>query len=179
MTDDSGRAASPKEWDAATYHRVADPQFNWGVRVLERLPLAGDETVIDAGCGSGRLTELLLERLPRGRVIALDRSSNMLEAVRGRLLPRHAGRLELMEADLGALSLEGVADAVFSTATFHWVLDHRALFGGLRRALRPGGRLVAQCGGAGNLDRFLARTEALCAEEPYRRWFQDWTRPHL
>lgn len=75
---------APGDWNATKYDRVADPQTRWGAEVLERLPLAGDETVLDAGCGTGRVTELLLARLPRGRVVALDFSSAMLAQARGR-----------------------------------------------------------------------------------------------
>jgi trans-aconitate 2-methyltransferase len=156
----SERAAP--EWDAATYHRVSEPQFEWGLKVLARLPLAGDETVMDAGCGTGRLTSLLLERLPRGRVIAVDQSANMLATAREFLGRRFPGQVEFIETDLTALDLDRACDAVFSTATFHWVLDHERLFARLFRALRPRGRLVAQCGGGENLRRFLDRALALC-----------------
>lgn len=146
------RYASPVtgEWDAPTYDRVADPQTGWGAAVLDRLPLAGDERVLDAGCGSGRVTEMLLARLPRGRVVALDASATMLEEARRRLA-RHGDRVEFVQADLARpLPIEPV-DAVLSTATFHWVTDHDALFRNLAAVIRPGGRLVAQCGGAGNI----------------------------
>ena len=63
-----------RDWDARTYDRVADPMTRWGMGTLARLPLAGDERVMDAGCGTGRVTEQLAERLPRGRVVALDGS---------------------------------------------------------------------------------------------------------
>jgi trans-aconitate 2-methyltransferase len=123
----------------------------WGAAVLDRLPLAGDERVLDAGCGSGRVTELLAERLPRGRVVALDGSSSMIETARQRLAP-FADRIEYLVADLGEpLPLDAPVDAVFSTATFHWVLDHDALLANLAAVLRPGGWLVAQCGGVGNI----------------------------
>ena len=145
--------SAPRDWDAATYDRVADPQARWGGAVLERLPLVGDERVLDAGCGTGRVTELLLERLPRGRVVALDASPAMVEQARRRLA-RSDGRVEFVVADLGRpLTLPGgePVDAVLSTATFHWVPDHDALFRNLAAVIRPGGRLVAQCGGAGNI----------------------------
>ena len=139
------------EWDAPTYDRVANPQTGWGAAVLDRLPLSGDERVLDAGCGSGRVTEMLLERLPRGRVVALDASGAMLEEARRRLV-RHADRVEFVQADLaGPLPVAPPVDAVLSTATFHWVLDHDALFRNLAAVMRPAGRLVAQCGGAGNI----------------------------
>jgi trans-aconitate 2-methyltransferase len=143
----------PRDWDGGTYDRVADPMTRWGTAVLDRLPLAGDERVLDAGCGSGRVTEQLLERLQHGRVVALDGSPSMIEAARERLA-RFGDRVEYVVADLGRpLPIEGAVDAVLSTATFHWVSDHDALFRNLAAVLRPGGWLVAQCGGVGNIAR--------------------------
>ena len=143
--------AQPRAWDARTYDRVADPQTRWGRLVLDRLPLDGRERVLDAGCGSGRVTELLAARLPRGRVVALDASAAMIDAARSRLAP-FGDRIEYVVADLGRpLPLAEPVDAILSTATFHWVPDHDALFTNLAAVLRPGGRLVAQCGGIGNI----------------------------
>lgn len=120
--------------------------------MLERLRLTGDEVVLDAGCGTGRVTELLLQRLPRGRVVALDASKRMLEEA-SRNLAGYGRRVEFVEADLGQpLSLSESVDAIFSTATLHWVPDHDRLFQNLASVVRPGGQLVAQYGGAGNLD---------------------------
>jgi len=142
---------TPRDWDAQTYDRVAEPQTRWGRAVLDRLPLGGDERVLDAGCGSGRVTQLLAERLPGGHVVALDASAAMVEAARQRLAP-FGDRVEFVVADLGvALPLVEPVNAILSTATFHWVPDHDALFANLAAVLRPDGRLVAQCGGAGNI----------------------------
>ena len=149
----------PRDWDAATYDRVADPMARWGVAVLDRLPLAGDETVLDAGCGSGRVTEQLAERLPRGRVIALDGSPSMVDQARQRL-GRFGDRVEYVVADLMEPIPVRQVDAILSTATFHWVPDHPRLFRNLAVVLRPGGRLAAQCGGEGN----IARVRAVVAE---------------
>ena len=123
----------------------------------------GDETVLDAGCGSGRVTEALLERLPRGRVIAADGSAEMVEAARERL----GDGVELIHADLLELELDEEVDAVFSNAVFHWISDHGALFERLAATLRPGGRLEAQCGGEGNVARFYAVAAEVAAEEPF------------
>ncbi len=138
------------------YDRVADPMTRWGGALLDRLELRGDERVMDAGCGSGWVTEQLLERLPNGRVVALDGSAAMIVAARRRLA-RFGDRVEYVVADLGRpLPLSGRVDAILSTATFHWVPDHDALFENLAAALRPGGQLVAQFGGAGNIDSIRA-----------------------
>jgi trans-aconitate 2-methyltransferase len=153
-----------REWDARTYDRVADPMFRWGIAVLDRLPLAGDERALDAGCGSGRVTEALAERLPDGEVVALDGSAAMVDAARDRLA-RFGDRVEYVVADLRQpLPIESV-DAILSTATFHWILDHDALFRHLAAVLRPGGRLVAQCGGAGNIARVNAVIRDLGIDE--------------
>lgn len=148
-------ADAPRDWDAATYDRVAQPMTQWGAVVLDRLPLRGDETALDAGCGSGRVTELLAERLPAGRVVALDASPLMVNEARRRL-SRFGDRVAYAVADLGRpfrLPGEVRAHAVLSTATFHWVPDHDALFRNLAAVMRPGARLEAQCGGAGNIAR--------------------------
>ncbi|HEY7660417.1 MAG TPA: class I SAM-dependent methyltransferase [Actinomycetota bacterium] len=153
-----------RDWDAATYDRIADPQFRWGAAVVDRLDLQGSETVLDAGCGSGRVTELLLERLPNGRVIALDGSTSMLERARRRLEPS-GGRVEYLRADLHEpIPIADPVDAILSTATFHWIRDHDALFRGLASVLRPGGALEAQCGGAGNLATVAEALDAIGAE---------------
>jgi trans-aconitate 2-methyltransferase len=137
----------PREWDAKTYDAISDPQFNWGMEVLGRLELSGDETVLDAGCGSGRVTEELLKRLPSGRMIAVDGSEAMIAEARERL----GDRASYLVADLSELDLGEQVELVFSTATFHWILDHDRLFRRLLTALRPAGRLIAQCGGEGNV----------------------------
>jgi trans-aconitate 2-methyltransferase len=137
----------PTEWDAQTYDRISDPQFEWGLEVLDRLELDGDEYVMDAGCGSGRVTGRLLERVPNGRVLCVDASQSMIDKARETL----GDRAEYLVSDLAALEVPKPVDVVFSTATFHWVPNHDELFSRLHAALRPAGRLVAQCGGAGNV----------------------------
>jgi trans-aconitate 2-methyltransferase len=161
-------ADSHRDWDATTYDRVSDVQVDWARAVIDRLALRGDETVLDAGCGSGRVTRLLLERLPQGRVIGVDTSPSMIEKARDAL----DDRAEFLVSDLVDLELPEPVDAVFSNATLHWILDHRRLFEHLHAALRPGGVLEAQCGGIGNLDEFLNSLENVNGDErfaPYVR----------
>lgn len=138
---------SPREWDADTYDAVSDPQFEWGTEVLGRLELRGDEAAIDAGCGSGKVTEKLLDRLPSGKLLAVDGSEAMIAKAKERL----GDRAEYLVADLAELEIDEPVDLIFSTATFHWIADHDRLFAHLNDALKPGGRLVAQCGGQGNV----------------------------
>ena len=180
MTTHGERTARTAEWNATSYHEVSQPHMAWGATVLDRLPLQGDETVLDAGCGTGKLTMELLERLPRGRVIAFDRSANMLAIAEEELSRRFPGQARVLQGDLqviDALMLGETVDAVFSTATFHWVLDHDRLMTGLYDTLRPGGWLVAQCGGGPNLLRLRERAQALMAAPPLSDHFQGWGGP--
>jgi trans-aconitate methyltransferase len=168
------RPSPPREWDAASYHRVAGPQTSWGQRVLGRLHVRGDERVIDAGCGTGRLTGELMARLPRGRLIAIDRSWNMLLTARANLRPDFGNRVAYVQVELPNLPFNGWADLVFSTATFHWVLDHDALFRSIVQALARGGRLFAQCGGGPNLMHARRLADNAMHEGPLARYFRDW-----
>jgi trans-aconitate 2-methyltransferase len=158
-----------REWDAATYQRISVPHEEWAEAVLGRLPLRGEETVLDAGCGTGRVTRMLVERLPEGRVIAVDGSAAMVEKVREVLRPGD----EALVADLAKLELDEPVDAIVSSAVFHWIHDHDELFRRLRACLVPGGRLAAQCGGAGNIDRFRRAGKAVTEREPYARYFEE------
>jgi trans-aconitate 2-methyltransferase len=160
-------SASPqRDWDAGTYDRVSDPQFGWALEQLERLELAGDEVVLDAGCGSGRVTAELAKRVPHGRVYGVDVAPSMVKHARAAL--GHKATIlcqELVELELP------------EPVTFHWIHDHEALFAGLRRGMKPGGRLLAQCGGEGNIDAFRKIADAVAAEEPFAAHFEGWRRP--
>jgi trans-aconitate 2-methyltransferase len=161
-----------REWDAAEYEKLSAPQARWGAGVLGRLELGGDEAAIDAGCGTGRVTELLLQKLPEGSVLAVDRSRAMVEAA-GR---RFAGdpRVRVERQDLLDLEVEERVDVIFSTAAFHWIKDHDRLFERLARAIKPNGRLVAQCGGEGNISRATQAVGETVRQERFRGYFEGW-----
>ena len=166
-----------RDWNADAYHRVSRPQVAMAAAVLDRLELCGDETVLDAGCGSGRVTRLLLERLPRGRVVAVDASPEMVARARAELAGDPHADVRL--ADLAELRLDQgeQVDAAFSNATFHWVPDHDALFARLHATLRPGGRLSAQCGGEGNVAAVHAVALQAADDAGLAARFAGWPRP--
>jgi trans-aconitate 2-methyltransferase len=168
-----------REWNATDYHRISGPQVSWGEKVLPRVHLSGDELLMDAGCGTGRLTAQLLQSLPRGRVVGVDLSQNMLATAQDYLSPDFGGKFSLVAADLQDLPFERVFDGIFSTAAFHWVLDHDRLFRSLFRALRPGGWLQAQCGGGPNLARLRQRIGELAATAKYERYFAGFREPWI
>ena len=165
------------EWDAGEYEEVSAPQTSWGTNFLEvfldRRGLRGDEAVLDAGCGTGRVTELLLRRLPEGTILAVDGSEAMVEAARRRFAGEPRVRVE--RQDLLSLEVGEPVDVIFSTATFHWIQDHDRLFGRLARAVKPGGQLAAQCGGEGNISRATRAVEEVVRGERFREHFEDFS----
>jgi trans-aconitate 2-methyltransferase len=176
LTDHQQSAS--REWNSAAYHCLSGPQVSWGKKVLARLQLRGDESVLDAGCGTGRLTAELLESLPYGRVVGVDLSQNMLNSAREHLT-QFGSRVSLVACDLLHFPFQRAFDGIVSTAAFHWVLDHDQLFANLCRALVPAGWLEAQCGGGPNIQRLRKRADALAATSAFRSFLAGFREPWL
>lgn len=167
-----------REWDSAAYHRLSDPQFGWALKVLKKLdcvPLPERAHLLDAGCGTGRVTAELLRKFPNSRVTAVDASENMVRGAR-LTLDEFGDRVRLENRDLLDLAYSDTFDLVFSTAVFHWIKDHERLFAVLLRVLKPGGFLVAQCGGGPNLKKVRDRAQQLIETERFRTYFEGWQR---
>ena len=164
------------EWDANLYEDASTVQQKWGVALISSRTWNGDEHVLDAGCGTGIVTEELVKRVPKGRVVAVDNDPMMVEKATPRL-GRYSDRVEVLAADVLALPDVGMFDVIFSNAVFHWVQDHDKLFLELFRHLKPGGELLAQCGGEGNLDKVRKVTEEIRKDDMFAKFFRDWKAP--
>ena len=163
-------------WNAEVYDRIGTPMRGWAQQVIEDLALAGGETVLDAGCGSGSVTFDLLKKLPQGKIYAVDASAEMIASLARGVEERGVRNVVPVVASLTDFMLPERVDCVFSNAVFHWIPDDDALFGCLYRATKPGGRLRAQCGGYGNNAHVLASVDAVRQQprfEPHLRGFRD------
>jgi len=156
------------EWNAADYAANSAVQQSWAREILARLKLRGDERILDVGCGDGKVTAEIARAVPRGAVLGVDASPEMIAFAQNSFTPRKHPNLKFQVSDARQLkSLPGQFDLLFSNAALHWVDDHEAVLCGAAAVLKPGGRLVISCGGKGNAhDVFLA----LRPEMRLKRW---------
>jgi len=157
-------------WQPAKYDSLPLPHEGWGARVVAGFDFRGDETVIDAGCGTGRDAEYALWNLPRGRIIGLDASLSMQAAFTSRFA--HEERAKILAADLSEpWPVDAAcADAVMSVAAFHWLPSHDRVWHNVAAALKPGGVVRVDAGGEGNLVRLLEVVDAVGASSSLPEW---------
>jgi trans-aconitate methyltransferase len=151
--EDGGAAQGPTGWDAAGYDRSFSFVARLGEDLIDLLDPQPGERVLDLGCGTGGLSAKIAAR--GAQVIGLDRDAAMVARAR-----EACPTLTFVEADGADFRLAEPVDAVFSNAALHWMLKPDAVLACLKRALRPGGRLIAELGGAGNCDTVLAALHA-------------------
>jgi trans-aconitate methyltransferase len=161
------------EFDGKKYESASTHQREWGTRLIDELSLAGDESVLDLGCGDGTLTRQIAERVPRGEVLGIDASQGMVDAA----LSKAQDNLCFRKLEINDLAFEGRFDLVFSNAALHWVKDHRRLLRNVRRALRPGGRLRFNFAGDGNCTNLYTVVRSAMARDAYRPCFVDFCWP--
>ena len=164
-------------WDAEQYSRNSSVQFQWALELIGRLGLKGDERVLDIGCGDGKVTAELARRTPRGAVVGVDSSPQMIAKARAAFPPAKGGGLSFRVMDASALSFNGEFDVAFSNAALHWIKNHHDLLRGVARSLGPGGRLLFQMGGKGNGEEIFALAGDVVRESPWKSYFQGFDFP--
>ncbi|MBI5016052.1 MAG: methyltransferase domain-containing protein [Deltaproteobacteria bacterium] len=169
---------SDARWNADDYARHSEVQRGWAEELISKLALRGTERILDLGCGDGKMTAELAARVPWGRVVGIDNSAEMIALARERFPTEHHSNLWFHEADARALPFEGEVDVVFSSAALHWVLDHRPVLAGIRRALVPGGLALLQMGGRGNAGEVVAAADRLLAEPAWAPSFGEFSFPY-
>ena len=131
-----------QSWSPEGYSRHAGFVPELGADILDWLAPRAGERILDLGCGDGTLTLRIIGT--GARVVGLDSSPEMVQAARARGVEAVAGSGE-------QIAYEAEFDAVFSNAAVHWMTEPKAVAAGVARALKPGGRFVAELGGHGNV----------------------------
>lgn len=160
-----------KAWDGVAYDALPLPHEQWGIRTIAALDLQPTETLLDAGCGTGRDAQLALEQLPNGSLVCVDQSTTMLDQCRSRF--GQDSRVRILEGDLDkALPVEPESvDAIMSVAALHWLADHNNVWQHFFNALKPGGRIATDCGGFGNLAKTLALVPQIDPNIKFPNWY--------
>ena len=165
-------------WDAHDYLAHSAAQQEWALELIAKLRPRGDEAVLDIGCGDGRATALIAERLPDGSVLGVDKSASMIALANEQFPPVAYPNLTFRRMDAMRLDLPRAFDVAFSSAALHWVEDHEAMLRGVHKCLRRRGRLLFQMGGRGNAAEVAAVVEEVAARPRWRAYFDGFASPY-
>lgn len=163
------------QWDAADYEKHSSPQHQWARDVLRIIDFAGDERVLDIGCGDGKVTAELAALVPQGSVLGIDSSDTMIQFAHRRFSPSRFSNLQFRLQDATCLAYNHEFDLIVSFASLHWVRDHIAVLNGIKRGLRLHGRAVLQFGGQGNAASLFRVTNEIITHERWRSYFVGFT----
>lgn len=164
-------------WDAEEYAKNSAAQLGWARELFAKLDLAGHEAVLDIGCGDGKVSAELARQVPRGEVVGVDSSEDMIQLARSAFPPAAQRNLSFLLRDARELGFEDKFDVAFSNATLHWVKDHRAVLRSVARSLKPRGRLLFQLGGRGNGEEIFEVARMMIASADWREFFRDFQFP--
>jgi trans-aconitate methyltransferase len=166
------------QWDAGDYSGNSSGQLRWGLELLDRLSFRGDERVLDVGCGDGRITAEIATRVPKGSVVGVDKSEEMICFAESHFSKQAFPNLTFEVRDACHFNFRKEFDVVFSNAALHWIRDHSTLLRGIRGCLRPGGRILAQMGGKGNAEGILRVARKVIARKEWCPYFEDFHVPY-
>lgn len=166
------------KWDPGDYEKSSSAQYGWAMDLVSRLDLRGDEKVLDIGCGDGKITAQVAYRLPKGEVLGIDLSKDMIDFARGKYASETNSNLSFQRGDASELDFNEEFDLVVSFACLHWIKDHLPVLRGIRRCLVPTGRVLLQFGGKGNAEKLLAITQDLIRDEKWSCYFKDFSFPY-
>ena len=173
-------AASQKtyQWNADDYARNSSAQRRWAQELIGKLSLQGNEQLLDLGCGDGKITAHLANQLKTGQVAGIDASSRMIAFAQQQFPPSQYPNLSFQPMDATALDLGQKFDVVFSNAVLHWIEDHIAVLKSVHRHLKPGGKILWQCGGKGTASELLAVIQRLLDAAEWADYFRDFVFPY-
>jgi len=165
-------------WDAREYRTSSSNQKRWALELLSKLDLKSSERVLDIGCGDGEITAAIARRVPRGSAVGIDSSRDMIDLAVTHYPPERCPNISFVLKDAREIDFDEEFDAVFSNACLHWVIDHRSVLTGIRRCLKPSGRLLLQMGGKGNAVTVLEAIDAVLKMPRWACCFRDFAFPY-
>lgn len=165
-------------WDAKEYAKHSSVQQVWARELIAKLQLRGNESLLDIGCGDGKITAEIASLLPEGDVIGVDNSPDMVALARKHFPQSRHPNLSFELVDASHLRFEKQFDIVFSNASLHWIKDHKPVLSGIQKSLKADGRVFLQMGGKGNAEGILSVLDTITIEKTWKRYFSDFEFPY-
>jgi trans-aconitate methyltransferase len=166
------------QWDAKDYHKSSSEQKKWGLELLDKIALSGNEQILDIGCGDGNLTVEIARRVPYGSALGIDKSEGMIRFAGEIYNPEVFPNLKFILLDACNLNFNQEFDVVFSNAALHWVSDHPSVLTGITKSLRHGGKVIAQMGGKGNASGILRVVDTMIHGVKWAGFFKGFSVPY-
>jgi trans-aconitate 2-methyltransferase len=163
------------QWNAVDYAQSSSVQQQWARELIRKLNLKGNETVLDLGSGDGKVTAEIAAHLPKGFVVGIDSSEDMIRLSQRLFSANTFSNLRFQYADASNLPFENEFDIVFSNATLHWILDHQPVLHGIFASLKQGGRVLLQMGGRGNAGDVMDALKIMTEREEWRKFFDGFS----
>jgi trans-aconitate 2-methyltransferase len=165
-------------WDAKDYAKNSQNQFQWAKELIPKLKLQGNEALLDIGCGDGKITAELAKCLPNGRAVGIDSSAQMIKLAQTNFPKEDYPNLDFQVMDARKLSFQEEFNLIFSNAALHWIVDQKPVLEGVKRSLKPIGRLVVQMAGKGNAQDIISILSDLLTENPWKQYFVCFAFPY-
>ena len=166
-------------WNPEDYAKNSDAQLKWAQTLKQNINLKEYNSILDVGCGDGKITADFAMTSPESAVVGIDSSPEMIAYAAQKYPQSEYPNLSFNCIDARSLAFRNEFDLVFSNATLHWVNDHQAFLYGAHQALKDKGRLIVSCGGKGNAAQILATFAELTARDKWKTYFTDFSNPYF
>ncbi|MDM8516711.1 methyltransferase domain-containing protein [Desulfobacterales bacterium HSG16] len=167
------------KWDSSEYEKHSSAQYRWAKELIARLNLEGTESVLDVGCGDGKVTVAIADLLPKGNVVGVDNSKDMINLARKHLPDSKYQNLDFSIMDATCITFENQFDVIFSNAALHWTKNHMGVLAGVKKSLKKSGRLLFQMGGRGNAEDIIdILHDDLQHRDQWKKFFKDFEFPY-
>lgn len=165
-------------WNSSDYAQHSSAQSEWANKLISKLHLQGTESILDIGCGDGKMTLALAEEAPKGHVVGIDSSESMIELAQQRLVDSTRQNVTFQQMDALTLRFDHQFDVAFSNAALHWIKDHVAMLEGVKTSLKESGRILFQMGGKGNAQDIIDVVHVLIQQEKWYQYFNEFSFPY-
>lgn len=176
--DIKNREQKSYAWDSEDYAKHSSVQYQWAQELINKLHLKGTESVLDIGCGDGKVTALISSHLPEGSITGIDSSENMISLAQKNFPSLNYPNLSFIHMDAAKLNFKNQFDIAFSNATLHWVKDHVVVLKGVKESLNKSGSILFQMGGKGNAQDIVNTVKDIIEKDKWKIYFDDFSFPY-